>query len=89
MKPQAEEAKTIHELCGFVCLWVVRHGEVDVEQVDLRYDNKHHESGGSDMRKKTNQFLMSVNNLSDTFTGESLLPESPLDVIQDFSVRWV
>ena len=32
---------------------------------------------------------MPVNNLSNTFTGESLLPETSLDIIHDFSMRRV
>lgn len=57
--------KRRHEL-SFICLRVVNHGEVHVEQVD--------------------QVGVSMNNLSDTFTSESLLPESPLDIIENFCV---
>lgn len=32
---------------------------------------------------------MSVDDLSDTLAGESLLPETPLDVIEHFSMRGV
>ena len=35
------------------------------------------------------QVRVSVNNLGDTFTSESLLPESSLNIVKDRSVRGV
>ena len=35
------------------------------------------------------QVRVSVNNLGDTFTSESLLPESSLNIVKDLSVRGV
>ena len=34
----------------------------------------------------THQFWVSLENLLDVFTGKSLLPEPPLDVVQDLRV---
>ena len=35
------------------------------------------------------QVRVSVNNLGDTFTSESLLPESSLNIVKDLGVRGV
>jgi hypothetical protein len=37
----------------------------------------------------THQFGVRMDDLRDALTGERLLPEPPLDIVQHLSVRWV
>ena len=59
----------VHELSSVVRVWVMRRGEVDVEQVDLREDA----SAEKIARQASNyQLCVSANNLLDPLARERL-----------------
>ena len=79
----------LHMLSSVVRLRVMRHGEVDIEQVDVREGVSAAKIKTAGRQASTNQLCVSVNDLLDALVHERLLPEATLDVVQDTRVGGV